>query len=119
MTSETLSLVSSVSTRRYSQTHRIPWHTHTASSCQPRTDRGVGFTDPVTDRIAAYVANFINCLPALMENIVIGQHVKDTHAWQHGPSQALKDAWKHIRQLAAIVHIETEHAQKTEPATPR
>ena len=52
-----------------------------------------------------------------MENDIVGPHVKDTKAWPQGPSQALRDAGVHIRQLAAIVHAETERAQKTEPTT--
>ena len=52
-----------------------------------------------------------------IQNDIVGPHVKDTTAWPQGPSQALRDAGVHIRQLAAIVHAETEHAQKTEPTT--
>ena len=85
----------------------------------PATDGGVGFTDPVTDRIAAYVANFVNCLPALMENDIVGPHVTDTTAWPQGPSQALKDAGVHIRQLAAPSYAPRRNTPKRRNRPPK
>ena len=58
----------------------------------PAGEGGVGFTDPTIERIPAFVANFINTLPAMRNNKMLASYIEDTGEWKEGPSDTLRDA---------------------------
>ena len=83
----------------------------------PVEDGGIGFADPTHDRIIAFGASFINTLPLLLSNPMLGHVISNSPCWQHSTSDTLKDAYTIINYLANLVSAETDRRGHDEPGT--
>ena len=83
----------------------------------PVANGGIGLADPVDDRLVAFTASFINTLPLLLSNPMLGPIIRDAPRWTTTKSRALHEFHTSITFFAKLIREDVVRRQKTEPAS--
>ena len=83
----------------------------------PVQNGGIGFADPVYDRIVAFASCFINTLPLLLSDRFLRPIIVDSARWPSSSSDTLKDAHAILMYLADLVQCEVVARGLDKPRT--
>jgi hypothetical protein len=67
---------------------------------------GLGLTDPMRDRLIAFVSNVINTLPILLSNTIVRERLTATEIWKKNPSTFIREMHLACSIIASIIREE-------------
>ena len=88
--------------------------------CDPISEGGCGFADPVSQRMTSFPANLLNCLPLLLTNPVIQNWITQTNQWRTSASLTLRSAHALLTGMARLARLQAwlTRGNRREPTHP-